>query len=143
LMPTVLALAGVKNVDTMQGKEFSALLANPQKTYRDMIFAEQHDHGFPINKQAVRSANYLYIRNIGENKTNCILEVQPMGKELYQAFVEKRLTKDQAFCFVRSAPPEELYDVKQDPLQLKNLATDPTKDGIKAEMKMKLDAQVF
>ena len=66
-----------------------------------MIFAEQHDHGFPINKQAVRSNDYLYIHNIGENKTNCILEVQPMGKELQQAFVEKNLNKDQSYCFIR------------------------------------------
>ncbi|HSC76552.1 MAG TPA: sulfatase [Pseudomonadales bacterium] len=143
LAPTMLALTGIKKPDAMQGLEFSMLLANPQKPFRDMIFAEQHDHGFPINKQAVRSNDYLYIHNIGENKTNCILEVQPMGKELQQAFVDKKLTRDQAYCFVRNAPPEELYDVKQDPLQLNNLAADPAKDAVKAEMKKKLDAQVF
>lgn len=142
LMPTVLALAGVKNVATMQGQEFTPLLASPQKTHREMIFAEQHDHGFPINKQAVRNNDYLYIHNIGENKTNCLLEVQPMGKELQQAFVEKRLSKNQAYCFKNSVPPEELYDVKQDALQLHNLAEDPAKAGIKAAMRKKLDEQM-
>lgn len=143
LMPTVLELAGLPKAPTMQGISFSALLTKPESNHRDMVFAEQYDHGFPINKQAARNNNYLYIHNIGENKTNCILEVQPMGTELQQAFVEKKLTKDQAFCFVRSAPPEELYDVKQDPLQLHNLAADPAKDSIRLEMRKQLDAQVF
>jgi N-sulfoglucosamine sulfohydrolase len=142
LMPTVLDLAGISTVQTMQGLPFSTLLTNPQNTHRDMVFAEQHDHGFPVNKQAARNNNYLYIHNIGENKTNCILEVQPMGKEMQQAFVEKRLTKDQAFCFVKSAPPEELYDVKQDPLQLRNLAADPAKDSIRLMMRKRLDEQM-
>ena len=142
LMPTVLDLAGISTVQTMQGLPFSTLLTNPQNTHRDMVFAEQHDHGFPVNKQAARNNDYLYIHNIGENKTNCILEVQPMGKELQQAFVEKRLTKDQAFCFVKSAPPEELYDVKQDPLQLRNLAADPAKDSIRLMMRKRLDEQM-
>lgn len=142
LMPTVLALAGVKKAETMPGLEFSALLVNPQQNHRDMVFAEQHNHGYLINKQAVRSSDYLYIHNIGENKTNCILEAQPMGKELQQAFKEKKLNREQSLCFIRPAPEEELYDVRQDPLQLNNLANDPKTVGIKAVMKKKLDEQM-
>lgn len=142
LMPTVLKLAGVADVNTMQGQEFSRLLKQPESSHREMIFAEQHNHGFLINKQAARSQDYLYIRNIGENKINCILEVQPMGRELHQALVEKRLNKDQAYCFSNRVPPEELYAVKKDPLQLQNLAEDPSKAGIKALMKSKLAEQM-
>jgi N-sulfoglucosamine sulfohydrolase len=147
LMPTVLALAGVKKAETMPGLEFSSLLANPKQNHRDMVFAEQHDHGFPINKQAVRSSDYLYIHNIGDNKTNCILEVQPMGKELQQAFKEKKLNREQSLCFIRPAPEEEFYDIRQDPLQLHNLANDPAKadpkvDSLKAMLRKKLDEQM-
>ncbi|HQQ75353.1 MAG TPA: DUF4976 domain-containing protein, partial [Pseudomonadales bacterium] len=110
---------------------------------RDMVFAEQHDHGLPINKRAARDGRYLYIINVGENKNNCVLEAQPMGKEMIQAFVEKKLNRTQLLCFLSKPAGEELYDVEQDPLQLHNLAADPAKDSVRLMMKKRLDAQVF
>lgn len=143
LMPTVLALAGLPKAETMKGISFAALLKNPQQQYRDMVFAEQHDHGLPINKRAARDGRYLYIINVGENKNNCVLEAQPMGKEMIQAFVEKKLNRAQLLCFLSKPAGEELYDVEQDPLQLHNLAADPAKDSVRLMMKKRLDAQVF
>lgn len=141
ITPTLLTLAGVPVPDTMQGRDFSALLAQPQQEHRDVIFAEQHDHGFSINKRAVRSKHYLYIRNIGENKHSCLLEMQPMAKEMFQAFREKKLTREQSLCFVRKRQEEELYDVRKDRYQVNNLAADPAYAGIRQQMRGLLDAQ--
>lgn len=141
LMPTVLALAGVPTAETMEGRSFNAILANPQGGHRTEIYAEQHDHGFHINKRAVRSRDYLYIRNIGENKVKCLLEVQPMGRELQQAFRDGKLTFEQSLCFGRKLPEEELYDVRKDRHQVNNLAADPAYADIRQQMRSLLDAQ--
>lgn len=125
IMPTVLDLAGVTSAESIQGKSFVSLFKNPAADFRAAIFAEQFDHGYVLNRRAVRNQNYLYIHNFAENKHSCLLEAQPMGRELVKAFHEKKLNPTQLLCFDPHPPAEELYDAKTDPLALHNLADNP------------------
>lgn len=141
VIPTVLTLAGIKNARTVQGQSLLAFADKMTVQGRDYVYAEQHDHGFALNKRAVRNQDYLYIHNFGRNDNSCLLEVQPMGKELVQAFRDKKLDAAQSLCFARQAPSEELYDVRKDRLNLTNLAAEPALAAIKQQMAKKLDEQ--
>ncbi len=138
IMPMVLSLAGIHSANAMQGLSFERVLSSPATAHRQYIFAEQHAHGFPINKRAVRSESYLYIKNIGENKVNCLLEVQPMGKELTEAYRNKQLNEVQSICYRKKNPAEELFDVKNDHWQVNNLAADPAHAAVLDEMRKQL-----
>lgn len=136
LMPTVLALAGVPVPADMDGQSMLPLWQQkPGARGREAVFAQQFDHGFRLDKRAVRTRDHLYIRNIGENKVNCLLEVQPMGQELQQAFRERKLTPAQSLCFGGKLPEEELYDVNADPLQLDNLAGKPAHQATRKRLR--------
>ncbi len=138
LMPTVLDLAGIAPAATMQGKSFLSVLKQPSANFRTDIFAEQSDHGYALNRRAVRSQNYLYIHNFAENKNSCLLEAQPMGLELVKAFHDRKLNHEQSLCFEPKLPAEELYAVQEDPLSLHNLASDPAMATVRATMQQQL-----
>ncbi len=122
IMPTVLELAGVASAESMQGKSFVSLFKNTTENFRSEVFSEQFDHGFVLNRRAVRNKDFLYIHNFAESKYRCLLEAQPMGKALIQAFQASKLNSEQAQCFDRRSPVEELYDVRSDALNRHNLA---------------------
>jgi N-sulfoglucosamine sulfohydrolase len=138
VMPTVLDLAGIAPADSMQGKSFVSLFKNPAADFRTEIFAEQSDHGYVLNRRAVRNQQYLYVHNFAENKHNCLLEAQPMGRELIKAFHEKKLNRDQLRCFNRKPPVEKLYDMQADPFALHNLVDDPALAAVRDAMRHKL-----
>lgn len=138
VMPTVLSLAGIAPVDSMQGKSFAPLLKNSNSEFRTEIFAEQSDHGYVLNRRGVRNKQYLYINNFAENKHSCLLEAQPMAKELVKAFHDKKLNRDQLLCFDPHPPVEELYDVQADPLALHNVVDDPALGAVRDAMRQKL-----
>lgn len=141
VMPTVLDLAGLPKATTMQGESFSRLFQKPDAAFRQKIFAEQWDHGFVLNRRAIRTERYLYISNFSKNANRCILEAQPMGKALLQAFREKKLNREQALCFGHRAPAEELYDVQADPMSFHNLVGDTASESVYQKMKRALKQQ--
>lgn len=141
LVPTIAELAGIPTNSSFQGKSIVPRLQNYLLEGDQQIFAEQHKHGYHINKRAVRTEDFLYIRAIGENRVKCLLEVQPMGKQLLEAFRAKKATAMQSLCF-RKQLEEELYAVgPRDPWQVSNLADKPKYQAQKAKLKQLLDQQ--
>lgn len=141
LAPTIAELAGVTANKSFQGKSIAPRLQNYLLDGDKQIFAEQHHHGYVINKRAVRSEDFLYIRSIGENKVKCLLEVQPMGKQLVELFRAKQASAMQSLCFGKQVA-EELYAVgARDPWQISNLAERPEFAQQKAALRTLLDQQ--
>ena len=79
--------------------------------------------------RSVRTKDFLYIRNYYPNEPFPIwvpyLSNMPIYKEMLRLDAEGKLTGAQKSWMAYSRPPEELYDVKADPFQIKNLANDP------------------
>ena len=76
----------------------------------------------------VRFGNFLYIRNNFPNQPNLSYESDdhyPAGLELWQAHAAGKTNPKQYQLFANPCPPEELFQVNEDPHQLKNLADDP------------------
>ena len=137
LGPTVLSLAGVPVPAPMQGVPF---LGDQEGSARDAVYAarDRVDESYDMIR-SVRTKNYLYIRNYYQNEPFPIwvpyLSNMPIYKEMLRLDAEGKLTGAQKSWMAYSRPPEELYDVKADPFQIKNLANDPKYKSILSEMR--------
>ncbi len=124
--PTVLSLASVPVPSHMQGVPF---LGDQAGTPRDDVFAarDRVDESYDMMR-SVRTKNYLYIRNYYPNEPFPIwipyLNNMPIYKEMLRLDAEGKLTGPQKSWMAYSRPPEEIYDIKADPYQIKNLIND-------------------
>ena len=135
--PTVLSLAGIAVPSHMQGIPF---LGNQAGTPRDAVFAarDRVDESYDMIR-SVRTKDYLYIRNFYPNEPFPIwvpyLSNMPIYKEMLRFDAEGKLTGPQKAWMSYSRPPEELYDVKADPFQIKNLINDPKLKPVLEELR--------
>ena len=139
LSATVLSLAGTKVDPRVQGVSFAEILENPQFKTRDYVFAEHNWHVFQAHERMVRFGNYLLIQNNYPDRLNMCVESAPRfpsGKELWEAKKDKPqdLSTAQKGLFLSSRPRFELFDVTQDPQQVRNLADDPRFSKVKQEL---------
>lgn len=121
------------------GMSFKGVLFGQQNHAHDYVFAQETTRGIiqGSDAYAIRSArdsHYLYIHNLNYNETfkNTVVRM-PFFKE----WQEVNPTRS---AFYQTRPEEELYDVQNDPYDLKNLAADPRYASIKANLKNKLEA---
>jgi len=153
LAPTFLSAAGVKVPNAMMGKSLLELLTTGKmKKPRQAIFSERERHayvragnlGYPI--RAIRTDRFLYINNLRPKRWPAGDPANIESKRFYGDIDNgptKKLLLDNknvsAISKFRSwsldkRPEEELYDLKNDPNQLRNLAKDPAWDKIKNEL---------
>jgi N-sulfoglucosamine sulfohydrolase len=127
LAPTVLSLAGIETPDYMEGIPFLGEFTGEPRTH----FIAHRDRADDVYDmaRAVRSQRFMYIRNymphlpyiqnaliFGDHKRSSV--------ELDRVRAEGLLPKHGEAMY-RPRPMEELYDVKEDPYELYNLANDP------------------
>jgi arylsulfatase A-like enzyme len=137
--PTVLSLAGITVPAHMQGIPFLGKQTGPERKY---VFAarDRVDESYDMIR-SVRTKDYLYIRNFYPNEPFPIwvpyLSSMPIWKEMLRLDAEGKLTGPQKTWMAYSRPPEELYDVRSDPFQIKNLVDDPKLKPVLAELRKK------
>jgi N-sulfoglucosamine sulfohydrolase len=125
--PTVLSMAGIPVPAHMQGIPF---LGDQTGTPRDAVYAarDRVDESYDMIR-SVRTKDFLYIRNYYPNEPFPIwvpyLSNMPIYKEMLRLDAEGKLTAPQKSWMAYSRLPEELYDVKADPYQIKNIVNDP------------------
>lgn len=125
--PTVLNLAGVSLPGYFQGKPFLGSQINGDK---DVVFGfrGRMDERFDLVR-TIRKGRYRYVRNFFPNK--------PYGQHVQFLWLAKSMQSwereyhagklnDIQSRFFRPKPTEELYDVEQDPENIRNLADDPS-----------------
>lgn len=165
LAPTFLAAAGVEVPQQMTGQSLMAILRSDKsgrvESTRDHVLTGKERHvpaqeapnsgGTPM--RALRTDDYLYIRNFAPDRW-------PAGTPDYkQAFIPGAWLADcdngptksylvdhqndpavKPFYDLSFAkrPAEELYDLRKDPDQLKNVAAAPAYSDIKAQLSQRL-----
>jgi len=126
LAATFLDLAEIEKPETVQGVSFRRLLRNHDAVVRDVAFAERNWHRYSMHQRMVRTGKWLYIRNNWPNKRNLSGESDPhqfpSAKELWEMLEKGKLTSDQAMITRLPQPAEELYNLKNDPHNLNNVA---------------------
>ena len=146
IAPTILLSAGIVIPPTFQGRSFGPVLKNPSATIRDYVFAEHNWHDFQAHERSVRSQKYLFIFNAFPDLP-CTPPADALRSPTYTVMKTSRelgkLNNQQMGCFLTPRRAMELYDVKNDPYSLKNLAYDPAYKDILLEMKNQYEEWVL
>jgi N-sulfoglucosamine sulfohydrolase len=156
LAPTILDVMGIKKPADLPSKSLINLLNGRSLPSRSAVFVERERHanvrkgdlGYPI--RGIRTKEFLYLRNFEPNRFPAgdpqkWVAVGPYGdiddsptKKLilsdtlkYSFFVDRTLKKRGS---------EELYDLKNDPNQLHNLASEKQFEKQKNKLKIDLEA---
>ena len=135
--PTMLNLAGVKVPDYMQGYAF--LGANPPPP-REYVFGarDRMDERYDIIR-AVRDKRFKYIRNYEPFKTYYqYMNTPEKGatmKEIRRVAAAGELSPAAKLFMAPNKPVEELYDLKNDPHELQNLADNPKYEDVLTKMR--------
>jgi N-sulfoglucosamine sulfohydrolase len=148
LLPTCLEAAGGTPPEKLSGRSFLSVLHGKKTEHRDRVFATHSGDGamnrYPI--RAVRTRGWKNIRNLdpdAEHHTHVDRAETGDGRDYWDSWVEKAKTDPVAAAVVRryhKRPAEELYDLKADPWELRNLAADPAHAATLRELRADLDA---
>ena len=126
LAPTMLSIAGVEIPEYMQGKAF---LGEQQAAPREYVHLFRGRMDERMDKvRAVRDKQYRYIKNYMPHRIYGqyieYLWRAPSCRSWEAAYKAGHCNEEQS-AFWEEKPAEELYDVKTDPWEVKNLANDP------------------
>jgi uncharacterized sulfatase len=122
-----MSLVGERPAENLQGHAFlgSDVAEAPKYVYG---FRDRMDERIDMSR-AVRDDRYLYIRNFHpERPQGAYLDYMfqtPTTRVWKKMFDEGKLNAAQS-VFWKPKVAEELYDLKDDPYQIKNLTSDPT-----------------
>jgi N-sulfoglucosamine sulfohydrolase len=142
IVPTILDVAGItQRPDRLAGKSLLPLFQNPSAAFRDYLFteknADQVDLYFP--RRAVRDERYKLIYSLLDRKNpvaeaytrthnrSAAIAGSPTVQELEKA---PPAIRDAYYAWI-NPPKIQLYDLKSDPLEFKDLSSDPAYTGIK------------
>ncbi len=158
LAPTFLELAGVEVPEVMDGKSLIPILksnkegwVNKENNYvltgRERHVSTAREGNLPYPQRAIRKENYVYIRNFKPER-------QPIGTlETGMRDIDNGPTKTWFYLNMNNPeyqtewdlafelrPYEELYDTREDPYEMNNVAYDPDYEKVKNELAEMLDS---
>ncbi|TKG96894.1 sulfatase [Puteibacter caeruleilacunae] len=125
--PTILSLAGVEAPDFMQGKAFMGKYAKETPKYQFGFRSNQENYHYDPCR-TVMDGRYKYIRNYVPHKPFCLRNLYQWGMPANQAWDNYVMSgkcdnKDWMLPF-KPKSAEMLFDLENDPWELKNLAED-------------------
>ena len=150
--PTLVEAAGGKAPDNLDGRSFAAVLRGEKSAHRDRIFTTHSSDGnmnvYPM--RSVRTADWKFILNLRpEFSFHTHIDLAPRdNKPGYWGSDWASWTnaaKTNAVATVKVAryhqrPAEELYDLRNDPFEQRNLASDPAQAARAKVMRAELEA---
>ncbi len=145
LVPTILAATGAEAIRGVPGRSLLPLLSGEPAPWREHLFAEYHVHSnhnyYP--QRSVRGPRYKLIQNLLPDQENpgyeFTIEKFIGWDEMAQALREADATVRQAYDRMAVPPEFELYDLRDDPYEFRNLADDPGYQPVLDELRQVLD----
>ena len=147
VLPTLVEAAGGTPPRQIDGRSFKDILTGNSDKLRESIFATHSGDGtmnrYPM--RSVRTRDWKYIRNLWPETgytTHIDLGKAIDGNEYWNSWIEKAKTDTKTAAVIsryHRRPPEELYDVRTDPVEQHNLAAHPDSTAVLSEMRAQLD----
>lgn len=140
LAPTLLALAGVPAA-TRTG---DAAFAGPGRSVTRYAFAgsDRVDERYGLVRSA-RDERYRYIRSYLPHAPHLQRHLRRAGHRDWAALHQRGALSGPADRHWRERPAEELYDLRGDPHEIRNLAADPTHTGVLHRLRAALDEHLL
>ena len=143
LAPIILQVAGIQKPTTMPGVALQTIFTNQEKAIRDYAFSERNWHGIDEHMRSVRTDRYKLIVNGAYEKfpfgSPSDIAESPAWVSLYEQQQLGKLTAAQKLLFQHPRARIELYDLKNDPDELKNIADSPVQKPKVKELSAALD----
>ncbi len=138
-----LGLAGIEVPNTMQAQD----ILSPDYRPRSVIFSARDRCDETVERmRAARTDRYKYIRNYFPNRPhmqpNRYKDAKSIVIALREAHAAGTLNAVQDRIFAPTRPEEELYDLRNDPFEINNLADDPKFKSELAMMRKHLDTWI-
>ena len=144
LVPTVLSLAGIEIPRSIDGKPFLGKKLKKTKLEKQNItfgYADRFDEKYDLVR-SVRVGKYKYIRNYQPFNVDGLYNFYRYKmlayKEWYKLFQDGKLNDVQS-QFFKPRAPEALYNIDEDPHEIKNLAKDKNYIEILLDLRTKLN----
>ena len=144
LVPTVLSLAGIEIPRSVDGKPFLGKKLKKSKLEKQNTtfgYADRFDEKYDLVR-SVRVGKYKYIRNYQPFNVDGLYNYYRYKmlayKEWYKLFQDGKLNEVQS-QFFKPRAPEALYNIDEDPHEIKNLAKDKNYIEILLDLRTKLN----
>lgn len=139
---TILSLANIQPPSYADGRAFLGAHESKQPRRYFHAAADRFDSETDMIR-AVGDGRFKYLRNFSPEKPYYLTlryrEQMPIMQELLRLRETGELNEFQAQWFRSSKPREELFDVKNDPHELHNIAEDPVHAATLAELRDEMD----
>lgn len=127
--PTLLSLVGYPIPETIHGKAFLGL--QKAKTKNKYVYGARDRMDSEVDRaRSVSDGNFTYLKYYMPERPfyqNLQYRLQnPLMPHMLKLRDEGKLNENQMKWFRMTKPEEELFDIKNDPFELNNLANDPT-----------------
>ena len=144
LVPTVLSIAGIEIPRSIDGKPFLGKKLKKSKLEKQNTtfgYADRFDEKYDLVR-SVRVGKYKYIRNYQPFNVDGLYNYYRYKmlayKEWYKLFQDGKLNEVQG-QFFKPRAPEALYNIEEDPHEIKNLAKDKNYIEILLDLRTKLN----
>ncbi|MFZ9746331.1 MAG: sulfatase [Opitutaceae bacterium] len=157
LLPTLLAAAGAPAVPGLAGRPLQPLFAPGPVAWRGHLFTEWHTHAAAANyhpQRAVRDDRYKLIENllpgvVNPDYADTIRKLEAdaveRGETGFAGGIQRAVDAAPSdvragYALMRQPPRYELYDLRTDPHEFRNLADSPAHGAVLRELVAALDA---
>lgn len=154
--PTLLQAAGLEPAPAMTGKSLMNVLTSSRSGQvdpaRSRVFtgrerhsvSREHAEGYPC--RAIRTREFLYIRNFkperwpaGDPPGSADVDASPTRDFMVRGREQRDVARYFHLAFDKR-PEEELYDLREDPHQLNNMASSPRYESVRKKVSVELTA---
>lgn len=139
IVPTLADVANVNWPNRVAGKSLLPLLRGKAVQWRNALFTEYTAHGpnhyYP--RRAVRMGKYKLIVNVLHEQPNAVTGLSPV-MDTYKNDRWKNTPIGQALARYAHPPHIELYNLKKDPWEFRNLADSPQHKDVRRNLLKRL-----
>lgn len=140
VLPTLLDIAGVAAPDHLQGRSFGPLLRGRTDAHRDEVFGSHTTHFYRPHcpSRSIRTEEFLYIFNLAAGNEFLSDSLVGITYDAMAHAAQHDTELNHRLHRLKFRPREELYDVRADPFQLRNLLDSSGHDAQRDQMRQRL-----